>query len=164
MRAVHSGFVDLATRLALVRESLGEGAWLDAARRPLADALRAVVLELAELDDARTVAGIHVAAVGVLPATLAYLERAHAYARGLCDALVASLSGPEAQGRVQARVARVLDGWEDELPLEVVFEVTDMGGAALRRRIHAVHSAWERSARGLVDRLVASPTWEPPQG
>jgi hypothetical protein len=150
-------------RLGIVRDALREGEWTDGSRRMLAEALRGVVLELAELDDARMVAYLYLDAAHTMSGTQDYLERVGSYCRSLCDALVLTVLDPRAEGSIQARIAQVLDAWEDEIPFEVVFEVSEDGDACLRRRVHALHAAWERSARGLVDRLVASPTWEAAQ-
>lgn len=160
LRAIDPAGVDLPVRLGIVRDALREGEWLDTSRRSLAEALRTVVLELAELDDARMVAHLYLDAERAMDGTQAYLERVGDYCRALCDALVLTVIDPKAEGTIHARIAHLLDGWEDEIPFEVVFEVAEGGDACLRRRIHAMHAAWERSARGLVDRLVAAPTWD----
>jgi hypothetical protein len=160
LRSIDPTTADIPMRLGIVRDALREGEWTGGARRSLAEALRAVVLELAELDDARMVASLYLDDVEKMSGTQAYLERAASYGRSLCDALVMTILDPRAEGSIQARIAQVLDAWEDEIPFEVVFEMSERGDVCLRRRIHALHAAWERSARGLVDRLIATSTWE----
>lgn len=139
---------DSALRLAAASQALRSSAW--AGRN--AAALRAAVLELAELDDAMTSARTALQPGLALPATSAYLGRCADFLARAIDAVMLAAFEPATDVRDQ--LSDAIEAWEPQVPWEVVFEIAELADGDVHTRIFEASAAWDRAARGLVRRLM----------
>jgi hypothetical protein len=141
-----------------VLPSLRNDSWNDARHKPLADALRTTILELAELCDAlaETRKYVELLDLGHLVKqgdSGAYVHRALAYANDLCEAVMLVSENPDDARVVRLLLVRALESWQPWLPWNVIYEVTEHH--ELESRFFELAGAWDRSARGVVHRLAA---------
>lgn len=154
---------DLLDRLERALETLrSDNRWTAPRRKPLADALRTTILELAELCDALAATRHHVGLLGLDHLVKqgdsgAYVHRALAFANDVCEAVLLIIDNPDDARVVRLLLVRALESWQPWLPWNVIYEVTDgsNGHHELESRFFELAGAWDRSARGIVHRLAA---------
>ena len=130
-------------RLSRASVALRARGWMATELRSMGSALRATVLELAELIDAASAARSSLAGIEVR--TVTYLDRLDRFVTQATEAVVAMAFDPTAN--VGDRLSEALELWEEQVPWNVMCEIAQDG--SVERHIDETSAAWELAARGL---------------